>query len=96
MEIPPDSGTSPSMKSNAAPSETAYVELDTRSVFSTTTRQFSSISSSLFSLHAQNPDHCGRERATSRVIDVEADDLGIRGTENVEERDEKCPCQAVP
>jgi hypothetical protein len=29
------------------------------------------------------------------LIDVEAEDLGIRATENVEERDEKCSCPAV-
>jgi hypothetical protein len=54
-----DSGTSSSMKSNAAPSETAEpVELGARSVlFPTTTRQYSSISSSLRGLHAQNSDH---------------------------------------
>jgi hypothetical protein len=62
----PDSGTSSPMKSNAAPSETVDpVELGARSVlFPTTTRQYSSISSSLRGLRAQNSDH-QRSRACS-------------------------------
>jgi hypothetical protein len=60
-----DSGTNSSMKPKVASSETAEpVELDTRSVFPTTTRHYSYISSSLFSLHAQNSDH-QRSRACS-------------------------------
>src|SRR5258708_7902631 len=54
----PDNGTSSSIKSNAASSETESVELGARSVlFPTTMRQYSSISSSPSGLHAQNSDH---------------------------------------
>ena len=56
------------MKSNAAPSETAEpVELGARSVvFPTTTREYSSISSLLRGLHAQNSDY-QRVRARSAL-----------------------------
>jgi hypothetical protein len=57
MGIP--TAASSSMMSNAAPSETAEpVERDARSVlFPATSRQYSSIPSSLRGLHAQNLDH---------------------------------------
>jgi hypothetical protein len=56
----PDNGTSSSMKSNAASSETEPVELGARSVlFPTIMRQYSSISSSPSGLHVQTPSTNG-------------------------------------
>jgi hypothetical protein len=98
LEGDPDSGTSSSMKSNAAPSETAEpVELGARSVLlPTTTRQYSSISSSLRGLHAQNSDH-QRLRACS-VSGLLTSNMRMTASaprKNAEERDEKRSCPAV-
>jgi hypothetical protein len=63
-----------------------------------TTSRYSYISSSLLRLHAQAPDHrwsiaCAVQR--HGLNDDEDEDLGIHGTENVEERDGGRSCPTV-
>ena len=91
----PTAGTNSSIKPKVASSKMAKsVGLDTGSGFPATTRHFLiAVRSSLTklrpleveSVHWQPPG----------LIDIEAKDLGIHATENVEERDEK-PVQQCP